>query len=47
MYEIKKDAFQNTNDEYDYFISAQRDIMTISNTLESKRFPFEDMESMI
>jgi len=42
MYEIKKDAFQNINDEYDYFISAQRDIMTISNTIESKRFSLED-----
>jgi len=42
MYEIKKDTFQNTNDEYDYFISAQRDIMTISNTIESKRFSSKD-----
>ena len=42
MYEIKKDVFKNINDPYDYFISAQRDIMNISNTVESKRFPLED-----
>ena len=35
MYEIKKDAFQNINDEYDYFISAQRDIMTIREPLKT------------
>jgi len=42
MYDIRNDSFQNNNNHFDYFISAQRDIMTISNTIESKRFSFED-----
>jgi len=42
MNENDKDFYENTENPYELFKAAQRDIMNISNTIESKRFPLED-----
>jgi len=42
MNENDKDFYENTENPYELFKAAQRDIMNISNTIESKRFSPED-----
>lgn len=42
MNENERFGFEDTEVPYDYFVAAQRDIMNISNTIESKRFQPED-----
>jgi len=42
MNENDKNFYENTESPYELFKAAQRDIMNISNTIESKRFSPED-----
>jgi len=42
MSEITDNTYLNVNNEYDYFVSAQRDIMTISSILKNKDFDVKD-----
>jgi len=42
MPEIINNTYLNVNNEYDYFISAQRDIMTINSILNNKNFDVKD-----
>ena len=39
---INNNTYLNVNNEYDYFISAQRDIMTINSILNNKNFDVKD-----